>query len=299
MNRQETIEDLRRLQRFRINLIKSRNRLANQLLANVAHSLYGPFASKEEFGVGFEKARDVIDGGECPGNLREMIDSLSASVKAFDKMLDRTEREMVKLCESGIDPLVIEWVNLPHQRGFGLLSLAVIIGEAGDLSNYATPGKLWKRFGLIPYAHKGEHFAASTLRSKGKKPDVGWEEAGYSPRRRSIAFNIGEALVKQNGNGPYRLHCAIKKADYYAKHRDDVTDNGKSTWKPCDKCTGPGADVFCMTCGGSGFKSARCNNHGKQLMTKLLIKNLWIVWTGSSGDGDAINAIEPGLAVAT
>ena len=33
-------------------------------------------------------------------------------------------------------------------RGFGYLGLAQIVAEAGDLSNYANPAKLWKRFGL-------------------------------------------------------------------------------------------------------------------------------------------------------
>src|SRR5258706_5999779 len=33
-------------------------------------------------------------------------------------------------------------------RGFGARSLAVIVGEAGDLANYVSVAKLWKRMGL-------------------------------------------------------------------------------------------------------------------------------------------------------
>src|SRR5215469_2199999 len=33
-------------------------------------------------------------------------------------------------------------------RGFGVASLAVIVAEAGDLSEYATKSKLWKRMGV-------------------------------------------------------------------------------------------------------------------------------------------------------
>src|ERR1700693_1694537 len=35
-------------------------------------------------------------------------------------------------------------------RGFGEVSLAVIVAEAGDLADYGSVAKLWKRMGLAP-----------------------------------------------------------------------------------------------------------------------------------------------------
>ena len=85
---------------------------------------------------------------------------------------------------------------------------------------------------------------------------------GYSPRRRSIAYLIGEGLVKQNfvsggqgdgrlesesgSAGPYRSRYDQKKAEFAEKHPD--------------------------------YKPLRCHLHGMLLATKLLLKNLWIEW---------------------
>lgn len=77
--------------------------------------------------------------------------------------------------------------------GFGELSLAAIVGEAGDLNNYSNPAKLWKRMGLAVI--NGER--------QRKKSDA--EEAaahGYRPARRSVMWNIGGGLIGGMGHGP-------------------------------------------------------------------------------------------------
>lgn len=74
-------------------------------------------------------------------------------------------------------------------RGVGLASLAAIVGEAGDLSNYSTPAKLWKRFGLA-------------VMDDGRQRRVAGAAAldhGYSPSRRSVMWNVGSCIVKAGG----------------------------------------------------------------------------------------------------
>lgn len=75
-------------------------------------------------------------------------------------------------------------------RGVGLLSLAGIIGEAGDLSAYSGPAKLWKRMGV-------------GLVDGGRQRRVCDKEAairhGYSPGRRSHMWNIGSCIIKAGG----------------------------------------------------------------------------------------------------
>jgi len=94
-----------------------------------------------------------------------------------------TEKEMVSIaCGSPLAPFV--W----QTRGFGYLGLAQILAEAGDLSNYANPGKLWKRFGLAVFDGKAQR------RSSDRDLAI---EMGFSPRRRAVMWNIGDSLVKQ------------------------------------------------------------------------------------------------------
>lgn len=88
-------------------------------------------------------------------------------------------------------------------RGFGAASLAVIVAEAGDLSNYSTHSKLWKRMGLAPFTQHGVTQACARWRSGGLSAED-WIAAGYSMRRRSRMWNIGDALIKGNRDGEYR-----------------------------------------------------------------------------------------------
>lgn len=68
--------------------------------------------------------------------------------------------------------------------GFGLFGLAQIVAEAGALDAYDNPAKLWRRMGLAVASGVAERRLAGV-------------NSGYSPRRRTIMFVIGEALIKK------------------------------------------------------------------------------------------------------
>jgi hypothetical protein len=113
-----------------------------------------------------------------------------------DDLLSDIESQLVKLAKQ---LPVAEWVISTH--GVGIASLAAIVGEAGDLSNYSNPGKLWKRFGL----HVAKGKAPSTWRKQGGLTAEEWVREGYKLERRAIAYNIGESFVKYAKNPcPYR-----------------------------------------------------------------------------------------------
>ena len=99
-------------------------------------------------------------------------------------------------------------------RGFGFLGLAQIIGEAGDLANYANPAKLWRRMGLAPFGGK----SPSMWRREGGLTAGDWENIGYSPRRRSVMFVLGDSMIK--ASGPYRELYLGRKAQEIAKAPD-------------------------------------------------------------------------------
>jgi len=101
-----------------------------------------------------------------------------------EKHRKAVEKRLVKLAK---ELPIASWVE--GVRGVGLLSLAAIVGEAGDLSNYSNPAKLWKRMGLA-------------VMPDGRQRRVSGDAAlehGYSPGRRSVMWNIGDCIVKAGG----------------------------------------------------------------------------------------------------
>jgi len=242
------IDDLKQLQRHRAIIIKSRNMQANRLQAIVAGTLgYHSGMPEKERTAKFKEATAVINGvmaGEVQSDMEAVIRSTMAGIESFEQTKKQIETRMTKAA-MGLG--VHGWVKKEEQRGFGTLFLAIVVGETGDLKNYANPAKVWKRLGCAPYSFDGQTRMGSTWRfgKEGKLPAEEWEKFGYSPRRRSIAYLIGEGMVKQN-KGPYRSRYDEAKKIAAEKHPE---------WKP-----------------------ARCHAHAMLLATKLFLKNLWVEW---------------------
>jgi hypothetical protein len=290
------VADIRELQRQRVTTQKSRIMIDNRLTATVA-TASGYHAGMEEderarwFGDAKKLIREVqgesaIETGPRDA-LAPLIQACSVSIEGFHATEKAYEREMGKLSKQ---LPVAKWMALTDQRGFGWLSLAIIIGEVGDLSNYDNPGKLWRRMGCAPFESKGKTFMPSTWRSR-KKHNGGlsaaeWEELGYCPRRRSVMFVISESLLKGNGArkatethgaiyaGPYARRYATKKAEAIARKDPE--------WTPdCTTCKGTGTAKSgdgCKKCSGRGVMVMRPHLHGMLLMGKRLLRELWTEW---------------------
>lgn len=220
-------------------------------------------------------------------------------IVALNTLNGDLEKQMTKLAAK---LPVKDWVEAPEQNGFGLLGLAVVVGEAGDLANYATVSRLWRRLGCAPWQYGEKTLMGSTWKRglEGHLPSAEWSKFGYSPRRRSISYLIGEGLVKQNvikgagerasetdvvvagepiretdasTAGPYRLKYDVVKAHVMRTRKD---------WTTCGKCDGSGKlpKKKCDVCKGTGELRKRCHLHAMLLATKELLKNLWIEWNG-------------------
>jgi hypothetical protein len=241
------------------------------------------------------------------------------TTSVFIKLEENIEKEMVKLAKK---LPVAAWVEKPEQNGFGIKSLAIVIGETGDLNNYPNPACVWARFGCRPYEYNGKVLMGATWKSgrEGSLPADEWEKFGYSPRRRSIAYLIGENLQKlnfinNNGEGviaeddretyitddrdvtndeagecetdysrvpgPYRARYEEARAVFYNHHCDHWR------WKDCPRCKGHGnvEGKRCPTCGGCGKSCERAHLHGMLMAAKRLLRNLWIEWTGNDNGG--------------
>lgn len=107
----------------------------------------------------------------------------------------KPEREMRKLAK---DVHVWPWVEAIN--GFGAIGLCQIIAEAGDLSNYPTISKLWKRMGLAVINGKAQRKVAG---------DAALEQ-GYSPWRRAVMAVIGDSMIKKQNR--YREIYLARKA---------------------------------------------------------------------------------------
>lgn len=261
---------LQNLQRQRSIILKSRNMQANRLQAIVAGTLgYHSGMPEKERTKKFTEATAVIKrvvDGDDSHPLTSVIRTTLVGINAFNKIKADLEKSMCALA----DQLpVAEWCKKPEQRGFGTSSrlfLAIVIGETGDLSNYPNPAKVWRRLGCAPWSFDGKTQMGATWRSGkgGKLPSDEWEKFGYSPRRRSIAFLIGEGIVKQNGA---------------SKDGDSDVETDSSIHRPC----GPYRKRYdeaktAFKANHPDYSDLRCHRHAMLLATKLLLKNLWIEW---------------------
>jgi hypothetical protein len=276
-------------QRQRVWYIKSQIMLQNRLQATVAGSLgYRSGMSESEREGKWKEAKEVIGRlleGESDSEMAAQVYASSLSIEAYEQGRDSHEKKMERTAKR---LPVAEWVERPEQKGFGILSLATVVGEAGDLNNYDVPSKLWRRMTCAPFTKDGETLMGKTWKNRAnnkkgltKLSSVDWEEYGYSPRRRSVSYLIGENLMRGNQDkktgwvGPYRKRYDEAKRKVIEKHPDRVV---------CPKCEGGGKAPRggkCGHCKGSGQVMKRVHLHGMLLATKKLYLNLWLEWTGT------------------
>ena len=156
-------------------------------------------------------------------------------------------------CEKQMKKMAKElpvWSWVKEIRGFGELSLAGIIGETGDLNNYSTPSKLWKRLGLA-------------VINGGRQRKVAGVEAlehGYAPQRRSLVWNLGDTMIKG----------VIRKVN-----DDDGEDTGERV-----SLNEYGAIYLARKAYESERveTKAHAHNRAKRYMEKRLILDLWKAW---------------------
>lgn len=165
---------------------------------------------------------------------RVVCEPLLAARATIEAHRTGIEKELAKLAAQTPGADFVE-----ATRGMGILSLAAILGEAGDLSEYAGPAKLWKRMGL------------AVMGDGTRQRKVGGVDAldhGYSPRRRSVMWVIGDCLVKAGGE--YREVYDARKV--YEAARVDAE--------------------------GKPFRPIVCHLRAKRYAEKRLLRNLWRHW---------------------
>jgi hypothetical protein len=151
----------------------------------------------------------------------------------FDRLREDAELQMEKLAR---DLPVAAWIQ--SVRGAGLLGLATIIAEAGDLGNYSGPAKLWKRLGFAPYdGYAGSTWKRATWRPRALTADE-WIENPFSGERYALMHQIAVWLINAQWiaagktgtgegqpNGPYgelyarrRAHTVLVHPEWSKQH---------------------------------------------------------------------------------
>lgn len=170
----------------------------------------------------------------------------SAPLMVSRETIVAAKRQIERGLEHDVQLLPI-WPRVAATRGLGALGFASIIGESGDLSNYSSYSKLWKRLGLavIDGARQRRVTGAAALAH------------GYSASRRAIVWQVGSSLFRAQSErrdretgdvvreaGPYRQGYDARKA--YERPRV--------------------------------ASAAHAHNRATRYMEKKLIRNIWRAW---------------------
>ncbi len=180
-----------------------------------------------------------------PKDMRQYSPDLYPFIVAYipiEEERKRAEKEMVN--EVTRLP-VFEWFqSIP---GIAELATATIIGEAGNLHNYATVSKLWKRMGLAVI--NGERQGSNV---KGNK-----EKAiahGYNRQRRSAMYVIGDSVMKKRNTHPNEY------GDRYDRERARAISEHPDWVNPKDG------------------RSKHAHLHAQRIMEKEILKDAWKQW---------------------
>lgn len=194
----------------------------------------------------------ALDSGEHPDaeNARSVCDPFLRARVLIHQDRAETEKRMREVAQA---LPVVEWVK--QTRGFGLDSVAALIGETGNLANYPNPAKVWKRLGLAVI--EGERQQKKTAAQEAIKH-------GYSPSRRSVVWNIGECLIKAGGY----------YADLYRKRKE--VERQKAEAEGLEVV--PSARLKDKT---KQRSVGHIHNRAKRYMEKRLVRDLWSVWPRS------------------
>lgn len=178
---------------------------------------------------------------------------------------------------------VYTWVD--GVRGLAEIGLAKIIGEAGDLSKYDNPAKLWKRLGLavIDGRRQGDPGPGASAED--------WTEHGYNPKRRSEIWNIADSLIRAQWRGAKEDEDTGEITDGYPLGKYGEMYAARKAYEQAKNEAGDYADVAAAIVARSRSKGKAApenmegrltrkhiDSRARRYVTKKLIKHLWQRW---------------------
>lgn len=217
----------------------------------------------------------VESGSDLPDDMLADI-AIRPLLNARDGI--RTDREGVeRTLKKMVKPLPIyPWAKEVY--GFGELSLAALIGEAmsdtaDDIGAYRTVSGLWKRFGLAVIAGERQRKCADA--------DKALVHA-YSPRRRSVMWNVGNGLIGCMGLGPRPfVGEEIAGRDDWSPYQKLFVERLRvEAERSPDDAREPAKDAKTGLLRESFSKAAAAR--AKRYVEKRFLCDLWVAWRAVS-----------------
>ena len=273
----ETIALIRSAHRKRQFAMEQRKRLMNALGAflrtALGWTLELPDAERKRIA---EKAETLIDiGRSCAKGKRP--DIVDAEYSEWEQVIqaalagcipwDALESDNTKRMEALSVTLPVWECWAKDVRGFGARSLATLVAEIGDLNNYATVARVWKRMGVgvIDGVRQG-----GLTKSASKEQ---WIEHGYKAKRRALLFVVGDCLVKSNGDGYYRAVYLGRKQYEIAK----AMEHGLLV-APAARIPKAKREQY--------VSEGVIHKRAQRYMEKRLLQHLWQAWRAQEPDND-------------
>jgi len=219
---EEIISELVSAQGIRRFAIRQQIRTENATLDFIRRSLgFSTYIVDEGVRKDFVKRARAIrkafaEGEELPEPIKfdvfKIMIAGESSRGHWDKMRADTEAYMEALAAKTPGAAFVAKTS-----GFGLKGLAVIIGEAGNLSNYRKKAQLWTRLGLGVRDGKRQGSVPIGL-SREERAET-WSGRKYNPHRRAEVYAfIDDTMFKHQKPGTrYRDYYDLKKAEYTAR----------------------------------------------------------------------------------
>ena len=239
--------------------------------------------AQEKIKLSFDDELEMI-------NSRPFIEAELPSKRAYTKLIETTEKEMIALAKKLPIYLWSEGV-----RGLGPIGIATIIGETGDLTKdpqtegvmgYATHERVWKRLGLavINGRRQGDPGPGATAEA--------WIEHGYRKLRRSQCWKINDSLIraqwrgakedKETGEitaghalGPYGELYAKQKTEEH--RRNDAGEYAEQAAKIVAETRGRRKVPHPENVAGKLTKK-HLDNKARRIVEKRLIEDMWREW---------------------
>lgn len=194
------VSEIREVHRMREDILQAELKLGQKVWA-ICYRITGSKAGANRMKANLERGKPSADlAATAAGPLRVAQLTLAAERKGI-------EAELRKL---GAQLPIVEWAE--NTRGLSVFGIAMIVGECGDPTSYRSEAALWKRMGVavMPNGQRQRLVAGDAEAAV---------ENGYNPRRRSVLFRVGSALVKC-ANGPYREFYLREKMRLADLHPD-------------------------------------------------------------------------------
>lgn len=229
-----------------------------------------------------------LEGEQVDPGLAALLDPYRLGAEMFEQRREAVEKSLAKTAKKlPVFPFV------KATFGASPMTLASIVGEAGDVGSYKSVSALWKRMGLAVFDGRPQGRTSPDASAADKKTE--FVVHGYSPVRRSVVWNIGNGLIGGMGRGPRLAPGEDPNA------RDDLSpyqklfveriryeaERGPAHRRPdtIKKETGEVRESF----------SKHAANRAKRYVEKRFLRDLYAAWRAADGQASCSDPMKKRL----